>query len=40
MKNFGIVPNFETGNDFEPYTVYLHQLPNDGAFSTPDDKIW
>ena len=40
MKNFGIVPNFETGNDFEPYTVYLHQLPNDGAFETPDDKIW
>ncbi len=40
MKNYGIIPNFETGTESVPYTVYLHQKVNNGAFESPDDIIW
>ncbi len=38
MKNFGILPNFETGTESAPYTVYLNQ-PS-GAFNGSDDILW
>ena len=25
MKNYGIIPGFETGTELAPYTVYLHK---------------